>query len=77
MIKIRVHNFALSHAEDNTFRPLNRGRVADLPLLRTLLAIRQMSQEPSFREVMDTFVLLAYASLAAFAMTIRTFCNDC
>ena len=77
MIKIRVHNFGLSHAEDNTSRPLNRGSVADLPLLRTLLAIRQMSQEPRFREVMDSFVLLAYASLAAFAMIIRTFCNDC
>ena len=39
--------------------------MADLPLLRTLLAICQKSQEPSFWEVMDSFVLLAYASLAA------------
>ena len=43
----------------------NRGGIADLPLLRTLLAIRQKSQETSFCEVMDSFVLLAYASLAA------------
>ena len=44
---------------------MNRGGIADLPLLRTLLAIRQKSREPSFWEVMDSFVLVAYASLAA------------
>ena len=32
---------------------------------KTPLAIWQNSQEPSFWEVMDSFVLLAYASLAA------------
>ena len=67
VIKIRVqrNNFALSDAEDNTSGPLNRGGKADLPSLRTLLAIRKKSREPSFWEVMDSFVLLAYASLAA------------
>ena len=60
-----VNNFALSDAEDNTSRPLNRGGIADLPLLRILLAIRQKSREPGFWEVMDPFVLLAYAILAA------------
>ena len=60
-----ANNFALSGAEDNTSGPLNRGGIADLPLLRTLLAIRQMLREPSFWEVMDSFVLLAYASLTA------------
>ena len=44
---------------------LNRGGIADLPLLRTLLAIHQKSPEPSFWEVMDYFILVAYASLAA------------
>ena len=63
--KFSANNFALSDAEDNTSGPLNRGGIADLPLLRTLLAIRQKSREPSFWEVMDFFVLLAYASLAA------------
>ena len=51
-----ANNFALSDAEDNTSGPLNRGAIADLPLLRTLLAIRQKSREPSFWEVMDSFV---------------------
>ena len=50
--------------EDNTSGSLNRGSIADLPLLRTLLAIRQKSREPSFWEVMDSFALVAYASLA-------------
>ena len=63
--KFSANNFALSDAEDNTSGPLNRGGIADLPLLRTLLAIRQKSREPSFWEVMDSFVLLAYVSLAA------------
>ena len=62
--KFSANNFALSDAEDNTSGPLNRGGIADLPLLRTLLAIRQKSREPSFWEVMESFVLLAYASLA-------------
>ena len=62
--KFLANNFALSDAEDNTSGPLNRGGIADLPLLRTLLAIRQKSREPSFWEVMDSFVLVAYASLA-------------
>ena len=34
-------------------------------MLRTLLAIRQKSRKPSFWEMMDSFVLLAYASSAA------------
>ena len=63
--KFSANNFALPDAEDNTFGPLNREGVGDLPLLRTLLAICQKSREPSFWEVMDSFVLLAYASLAA------------
>ena len=63
--KFSTNNLALSDAEDNTSGLLNRGGIADLPLLRTLLAIPQKSQEPGFWEVMGSFVLLAYASLAA------------
>ena len=63
--KLLANNFALSDAEDNTFGPLDRGGIADLPLWRTLLAIHQKSREPSFWEVMDSFFLVAYASLAA------------
>ena len=63
--KFLANNFALLDADDNTSGPLNRGSIADLPLLRALLLIRQKSREPSFWELMDSFVLLAYASLAA------------
>ena len=62
VIKIRVlrsflaNNFVLSDAEDNTSGSLNRGSISDLTLLRTVLAICQNSQEPSFWEVMDSFV---------------------
>ena len=48
-----ANNFDLSDAEDNTSGPLNRGGIADLPFLRTLLAIRQKSRDPSFWEVMN------------------------
>ena len=57
--KFLANNFSLSDAEDN------KEGIADLPLLRTLLAIRQKSREPSFWEVVDSFVLVAYACLAA------------
>ena len=63
--KFSANSVALPDAENNIFGPLNRGGIADLPLLKTLLAIHQKSREPSFWEVMDSFVLLAYASLAA------------
>ena len=41
--KFSAKNVALSDAEDNTSRPWNRGSIADLTLLRTLLAIHQKS----------------------------------
>ena len=63
--KFLANNFALSDAEENTSGPLNRGGIADLPLLRTLLAIHQKSRAQSFWKVIDSFGLVAYASLAA------------
>ena len=63
--KFSRNNFAVSDAEDNISGPLNRASIADLLLLRTLLAICEKSQKPNIWEVMDSFVLLAYASLAA------------
>ena len=63
--KFSANSFALSDAEDNTSGSLNRGGKAHLPLSRTVLAIHQKSEEPSFWEVVESFVLLAYASLAA------------
>ena len=59
-----ANNFALSDAEDNTSGPLSRGGIADLPSLRTLLAIRQKSRKPSFWEVMRVWKLQEH------------FCND-
>ena len=70
--KFLANNFVLPDAEDNTSGPLNRGGIADLPFLRTLLAIRQKSREPNFWEVMVFSALVAYASLAA----SKPFCND-
>ena len=63
--KFSANNFALIDAEDSNSKLLNEEGKADLPLLRTLLAICQKSREPSFWEVMDSFALLVYASLAA------------
>ena len=63
--KFSANNFALSDAEGNTSGSLNRASIANLSLLRTPLAICQKSLEPSFWEVMNSFVLLVYTSLAA------------
>ena len=57
--KFLVNTFALSDIKDNTSGPLNRGGMVDLPLLRTLLAIRQKSRDPGFWEIMEPFVLVA------------------
>ena len=38
--KFSANNFALSDAEDNTSGLLNRGGIADLPLLRTLNIVK-------------------------------------
>ena len=51
--KFSPNKFALSEADDNNSRPLKRGGIAE-PLLRTLLAIYQNSQELSFWEVTDS-----------------------
>ena len=45
--KLLANNFALSEVKDNTYASLNKRGIADLPLLRTLLPIRQESPEPS------------------------------
>ena len=45
--KFLANNFAFSDAEDNTFEPLKRGGIPDLLLLRTLLAIRQVTRAKS------------------------------
>ena len=39
--KFSANNFALSDVEESPSGPLNRGGIANLPLLRTLLAIQQ------------------------------------
>ena len=71
--KFLANNFALSDAEDNTSGPLNREGIANLLLLRTLLAICQKSQELSLWEMMDCFVLVAYASLATSRTLLQQF----
>ena len=55
--KFLANNFALSDAEDSTYGSLNKGGIADYPLLRTILTIRLKSREPSFSEVMGSFIL--------------------
>ena len=49
--KFPAKNLGLSDLEDNTSRPLSRGSIADLPLLRTLSEIHQKSRELNFWEV--------------------------
>ena len=69
--KFLVKYFALSDAEDDTSRPLHKGGIVDLSLLRTLLASFQKFLEPSLWEWMNSFVLLAYASLASSRLYFR------
>ena len=69
LAKFLANNFALSDADLNTSGALNRGVIADLTLLRTL-AIYQKSQDQTFWEVIDSFVLVEVWQLQ------EPFCND-
>ena len=46
--KFLANNFALTYTKDNTSGLLNEEHIADLPLLRTLIAIHQKSRQQSF-----------------------------
>ena len=57
--KFSATNFGLSDAEDNTSGPFSREGIADLPLLRTLFAIRQKFRVRSFWKVMYSFCFIS------------------
>ena len=61
--KFLASNFISSDAKDSTYMPMKR--YSRFTLLRILSAICQKPWEPSFWEVLDFLVLLAYTSLAA------------
>ena len=60
--KILANKFSLSDSEDNTSGTMNRGGIADLSSLRTLLAISQKSWQ---KDSGKYGLLVAYAHLAA------------
>ena len=64
--KFLANNFALSDAEANTSGKLNKGRTADLLLLRILLAIHQKSREPCFWEVMMDSCFISICKFGSF-----------
>ena len=57
------NQFCIYQMHKATSGPLNRRGIVDLVLLRTLFAICQWLLEPRFWKVMESFVLLACASL--------------
>ena len=64
--KFLANNFTLSDAEENISGSLNSGSMADLPLLQTMLAIHQKSQEPSFWEAIDFFCFISICKFGSF-----------
>ena len=65
-IEFLRNNFALSDAEDSTSWPLKKEGIVDLPLLKTLLAIRQSFWETNLQEVIDCFVFSSKCKFASF-----------
>ena len=61
-----ANNFASLDEEDNTFGPLNRGGIADLPLLQTLLAIHRA-------QFMGSDGLFCFSSISTFGSFKNTF----
>ena len=57
-----ANGFTFFEAKGSTSgpEPLNRGGIADLPLLRTLLAIHQKSREPGFWQTMASCFISIY-----------------
>ena len=68
--KFSANRFPLSYAENNTSGLLNRGRIADLPLLRTLLAVRQKPQQLGING------LFCFISILLVWQLQEIFCND-
>ena len=67
-----ANNFALSDEEDNTSGSLIRGVVADLPLLRALLAICQKSREPKFQGSDGLFCFRSICKFGSFMNPFAT-----
>ena len=65
-LEFLANNFALSDAEDNTPGLLNRGGIADLPLLRTLVAIRQKFPRAKFLGSDGLFCFCSICKLRSF-----------
>ena len=65
-IEFLRNNFALSDAEDSTSWPSKKEGIVDLPLLKTLLAIRQSFWETNLQEVIDCFVFSSKCKFASF-----------
>ena len=63
--KVLIKNCAFLDGEGNTSGLLRRCVISDLTLFRPVLATCCKSQEPSFWEEINSFVLLSEASLAA------------
>ena len=64
-----ANKFAFLDAESNNSGPFNRGGTVDLLLLRTQLAIRRKSREPSFWGVIELFI-------CKILQLRKPFCND-
>ena len=71
LIEVTSNRFALPDAKDNNAGKLNTGSVADLPLLRTLLAIYQKSCESSFWRVIHSF-FVNIIKFGSFNNTVET-----
>ena len=76
--KFLANSFTLSDLEDNISGPLNKGGIADLPLLRKLLVILKKSRKPKFWKVIDTFknpcTTITNLSEPSFICRIYAFC---
>ena len=70
--KFLANNFALSDAEDNTPGSLNRQGIADLPLLRTLLAIHQKVPRAKFLRSGGLFCFISTCKFVSFKNPFAT-----
>ena len=73
--KFLAKHFALSNAEDNTYRPLNRGGMADLSLLRTLLSNSPNVTRTKFLGGDGLFCFISICKFGSFNNPFETITN--
>ena len=72
-----TNNFALSDAEDNTFKPMNRGGIADLPFFENTIGNSPKALRAKFLERDGLFCFISICKFGSFKSPFATITGLC